>query len=115
MDSVHFETLGILKREEGIFHYEIADNNALNGFNYYRIRYADSTGALESSRLLQVNSGKSSFRFYPNPADKMLIVETDVFTNIQILNTMGTVLISLTLQKGVQILDISSLEHLLKN
>ena len=37
-DTVHFETLGILKRIGAVTQYELTDNNALSGFNYYRIK-----------------------------------------------------------------------------
>jgi hypothetical protein len=109
-DTAHFETLGILKKTDEATQYEMIDNNALSGFNYYRIKCMDSAGLVTYSKILQVSSGKADFKFYPNPADKLLIVETERFSGLQIINAMGAVLISKQLQSGIQVINISSLE-----
>jgi len=109
-DTSHFETLGILKKTDAAAQYELVDNNAFNGFNYYRIKCMDSAGLVTYSKILQVSSGKADFKFYPNPVDKLLIVETERFSDLQIINVMGAVLITKQLQSGVQIINVSSLE-----
>ncbi len=109
-DTAHFETLGILKKSNGLTQYELIDNNALSGFNYYRIKCMDSVGLIVYSKILQVSSGKADFKFYPNPVDKLLIIETEHFSDLQILNTSGVVLMNKQLQSGVQIVNLSSLE-----
>ncbi len=109
-DTAHFETLGVLKRTDGMIQYELFDNNALNGLNYYRIKSTDSAGLIVYSKILQVSSGKVDFKFYPNPADKLLIIETEHYSDLQILNSIGAVVINKQLQNGVQIVDVSSLD-----
>ncbi|HVM87349.1 MAG TPA: T9SS type A sorting domain-containing protein [Puia sp.] len=109
-DTAHFETLGVLKRINAVYNYEIADNNALTGFNYYRMKCIDSTGQAIYSNILQVSAGKSGFRFYPNPADKLLIIEAEHPSDLQIFNAQGSLLINKPLQNGVQIINVSSLE-----
>ena len=110
-DTVHFETLGILKRIGAVTQYELTDNNALSGFNYYRIKCTDSAGVIVYSKILQVGiSGRADFKFYPNPADKLLIIETTHLADLQIINSLGAVLISKQLQSGVQIINVSVLE-----
>ncbi|MBS1948910.1 MAG: T9SS type A sorting domain-containing protein [Bacteroidetes bacterium] len=110
-DTAHFETLEVLKRINTVVSYELADNNALTGFNYYRIKCIDGTGQSIYSNTLQVSAGKTEFKFYPNPADKLLIVETEHSSELQILNPMGAILIAQQLQRGVQIVNVSSLER----
>ena len=109
-DTVHFETLSVLKRTDTDLEYELIDNNAFNGFNYYRLKCTDNFGTIVYSKILQVSSGKADFKFYPNPVDKLLIIETDHFSDLQIINAMGAVLITKQLQSGVQIINVSSLE-----
>jgi hypothetical protein len=110
-DTAHFETLGIIKRISSYIQYELLDNNALNGFRYYRIKTMDSAGLIVYSKILQVISGRTEFKFYPNPTDKMLIIETEHFSDLQILNSMGSILLSKPLQAGIQIINVSSLER----
>ena len=109
-DTVHFETLGILKRSDGVTQYELIDNNALSGFNYYRIKCMDSIGLFVYSKILQASTGKADFKFYPNPVDKLLIIETEHFSELQIISSSGLVLINKPLQSGVQIVNLSSLD-----
>lgn len=110
-DSSHFETVGILKRTGTAAQYDLVDNDPSNGINYYRIKCTDSSGIVFYSSVLQVRlSGNQGFKFYPNPVDKLLIVEIGNVAEMQIINSAGTILISKQLQSGVQIINVSSLE-----
>jgi len=110
-DTSHFETVGVLKRTGTSTQYDLTDNNPSSGINYYRIKCTDSAGLVIYSKILQIRiSGNSGFKFYPNPADKLLIVEIGHFADLQIISSVGTVLISKQLQSGVQIINVSALE-----
>lgn len=111
-DTSHFETVGVLKRTGASTQYDVTDNNPSSGINYYRIKCTDSAGLVFYSRVLQVRlSGNAGFKFYPNPADKLLIVEIGHLADLQIINSAGAVLINQQLQTGVQIINVSALER----
>ena len=110
-DSNHLETLGILKRSGALQEFELIDNDPSIGTNYYRIKSIDSSGNSCYSKTIQVGiTGNTGFKFYPNPVDKFLIVETEQPVDIQIISTSGSFLISSELQKGMQIVNVSSLQ-----
>jgi type IX secretion system substrate protein len=110
-DTSHFEAVGILKRTSSVAQYELVDNNPSNGINYYRIKCTDSAGIVFYSKVLEVRlSGNAGFKFYPNPVDKLLIVEIGHAADLQIINSTGAILIKKQLQAGVQIINMASLE-----
>jgi Secretion system C-terminal sorting domain len=110
-DTSLFEAVGILKRTGAMDHYDLLDNNPSNGTNCYRIKCTDSAGLVFYSNILQFRlSGTEGFKFYPNPVDKLLIVQIGSVASLQILNSAGTVLLSKQLQSGVQVINVSSLE-----
>jgi len=110
-DSSHFETVGVLKRIAGTTQYDIIDNNPANGINYYRIKSTDSIGQVFYSNTLQVRSvGNEGFKFYPNPVDKLLIIEINHVADLQIVNSAGAILVNMQLHGGMQVINVSSLE-----
>jgi len=110
-DTSHFETMGVFKRIVSSTQYDLMDNNPSNGINCYRIKCTDSTGLAFYSKVLKVNLlGNAGFKFYPNPADKLLIIETAHPADLQILNPAGNVLVNKQLQSGMQVINVSSLE-----
>ena len=110
-DSSHFETVGVLKKMLGIAQYDIIDNNPSNGINYYLIKCTDSTGQVYYSNVLQVRLiGNEGFKFYPNPVDKLLIVEISHAADLQIINSAGAIVLNRQLQGGMQVINVSSLE-----
>jgi hypothetical protein len=110
-DGNHYETVGALKVSGNQSEYELIDDAPFGGSNFYRIRYTGKTGQPAYSRTLQVVlSQNTAFKFYPNPVDKLLIIQTDHRVVIQILSSVGAVLISKQLQPGVQVINVSTLE-----
>jgi hypothetical protein len=111
-DTGHFETVGVLKRTDASTQYDLTDNNPSSASNYYRIKCTDSAGLIIYSRVLQIRlSGNAGFKFYPNPVDKLLIIEIGHLADLQIINSAGAVLINKQLQTGVQIINVSALER----
>jgi hypothetical protein len=109
-DGYHFETLGALKVAHNAPRYELTDNAAYSGSNFYRIRYTGKDEPVYSRTVQIIFSQASSFRFYPNPVDKLLIIQTDHSVNIQIINSVGAVRLTKSLQPGVQVINVSTLE-----
>ena len=110
-DGNHFETVGILKITDTNTRYGLVDNSPLNGTDFYRIKYSGKLGNIGYSKVLQVSlSTDVDFKFYPNPADKLLIVRTGHNINIQILDGNGLVRISQAFSPGLQVINVSSLE-----
>ncbi len=110
-DGEHYEMIGALRREGYLDHYELMDSAPPNGTDIYRIRYTDQYGRLIYSKSVSVSlSGAVDFRFYPNPADKLLIIRTEHAVDIQVIDAIGSIRLTKRLQPGIQVVNISSLE-----
>ncbi len=110
-DGSNYETIGALRREGNEDHFELTDIAPPNGTDLYRIRYSSQDGHLVYSKTMQVSlSGAVDFKFYPNPADKLLIIRTAHLVDIQIVDANGVVRLVRHLPSGIQIINISSLE-----
>ena len=110
-DGIRFETVGILKITDTSTQYRLMDNSPLNGTDFYRIKYSGKKGNMGYSKMLQVNLSEDvDFKFYPNPADKLLIIRTGHNIGIQILDVTGSIRINREFQPGLQVINVSSLE-----
>jgi hypothetical protein len=90
--------------------FELLDEAPLAGRSFYRIR-TSVKGRPVFSRTLPVYYGSETpFKFYPNPADNLLIVRSDIPLDVQIADASGTVRISHTRVQGLQTINVSSLE-----
>ena len=106
-----FETIGILKAAEGTYKYEFADEYPTRGQAYYRIRYTSKNGTeFHSDPITVLLPGSTSFRFYPNPADNLLIVRSEYPIELVIIDGFGKQRISKSLGPGPQVIDVSFLE-----
>ncbi|MDP4253469.1 MAG: T9SS type A sorting domain-containing protein, partial [Bacteroidota bacterium] len=50
------------------------------------------------------------FKFYPNPADKLLIIRTEHVVDIQVIDAIGSIRLAARLQPGIQVVNLSGLE-----
>jgi hypothetical protein len=106
-----FETIGVIKQADGASRYELVDSAPPNGTNTYRVKYIHSTGNSGWSGQLQFKAGQEyDFKFYPNPADKVLIIRTGHHIDIQVIDALGNVKLSKELQAGLQVINVSSLD-----
>ena len=106
-----FESIGMLKATEGIYKYEFADEYPTRGQAYYRIRHTAKNGREQhSDPITVVVPGSTSFRFYPNPADNLLIVRSEFPIELVIIDGFGKQRISKSLGPGPQVIDVSFLE-----
>ena len=110
-DGIYYETIGALKITDTATQYELTDNSPLKGSGFYRIKYTDKAGQFMYSNILQPNSLTDiDFKFYPNPADKLLIIQTGHNADMQVMDGAGTVRLNKKLERGLQVINISSLE-----
>ena len=111
VDGNLFETVGVLKVADSGTIYKLIDNPIANGSDFYRIKCSDETGGSIFSRILQANlSEEADFKFYPNPADKMLIIRTSHDILLQIVDTKGQVRLNENISPGIQVINVSALE-----
>ena len=105
-----YESIGVLKAVSS-YKYEFTDEYPSRGQVYYRIRYTGRYGIeLYSMPMSVVLPGATFFRFYPNPADKLLILRADYPVEVHIIDGFGKQRISKSLNAGPQIIDVSFLE-----
>jgi hypothetical protein len=110
-DNNHYETVGAIKIADSIAEYKLADNSPLDGTGLYRVKYVGKSGRFAYSRMTQVIvPGSIDLKFYPNPADKLLIVRTSHTIDLQVLDAVGTLRLQKQLQPGLQIINIAFLE-----
>jgi hypothetical protein len=111
-DGQHYETIGAFRSPGPGNHYELTDQAPPNGVDFYRIRYDAQTGRQYYSKTVALSlSSEVDFKFYPNPVDKLFIVRTTHCIDLQILDPAGIVRLSKRLQSGMQVINVSSLEH----
>lgn len=105
-----YETIGILKAENAL-KYEFADELPSRGQVFYRIRFTAKNGTeLYSQPVTVLVPGATFFKFYPNPADKLLILRADGPVDVQIVDGFGKQRITKSLSGGPQVIDVSFLE-----
>ena len=110
-DGNVFETFGAIKKVANINEYEFTNNASATGYNIYRIKYVAKGGQIYYSKPVSINTQEeAAIKFYPNPVDKLLIVETDHKADLQLINSLGTIRLSSALHQGVQVIDVSTLE-----
>ena len=106
-----FEAIGILKALDGMYKYEFSDEYPTRGQAFYRVRCTGKKGSESySDPMTVILPGSTSFRFYPNPADKLLIVRAEYPIELVITDGFGKQRISKTLAVGPQVIDVSFLE-----
>ena len=111
-DGDQYETIGVLRNTGNSNHYELMDIAPPNGTDSYRIKYTSQAGRLFYSKAVQVSlSGAVSFKFYPNPVDKLFIIRTEHVVEIQVIDANGSPRLSKHLQPGIQVINVSSLER----
>ena len=110
-DGEHYETIGAVRETGAIGHYELVDGAPPNGSDFYRIKCSPPTGPPTYSKSMQLNvSGKVDFKFYPNPVDKLFIVQTEHIIDLLVLDASGAIRFSKRLQPGIQVVNVSTLE-----
>ncbi|HWK06944.1 MAG TPA: T9SS type A sorting domain-containing protein [Puia sp.] len=111
-DGGQYETISVIRNTGNNNHYELTDIAPPNGADSYRIKYTSQDGKIFYSKAIQVSlSGAVSFKFYPNPVDKLFIIRTEHVVEIQVIDATGFARLSKHLQPGIQVINVSSLEQ----
>jgi hypothetical protein len=106
-----FETMAVLKQTSRQLKMDWIDEQPARGKNLYRIRCSYSDGQSRYSKsIMAYIGGNVSFRFYPNPADNILIIRSEQAIDVTIIDGNGRTRITQNLLSGLQLLNISSLE-----
>lgn len=90
--------------------FELLDESPIPGRSFYRIRTSVKGSPVFSKTVLVYTGNQTPYKFYPNPADNLLIIRSDVPVDVQIADASGEVRISQAKVLGLQTLNISSLE-----
>jgi len=106
-----FETMAVLKQTSKQLKMDWVDEQPARGKNQYRIRCSYSDGQSRYSKsIMAYVGGNVSFRFYPNPADNVLIIRSEQAIDVTIIDGNGRTRLTQSLLSGLQLLNISSLE-----
>lgn len=90
--------------------FELLDESPLQGRSFYRIRTSVKGRSVFSKTLLVYTENQAAYKFYPNPADNLLIVRCDMPFDVQIADGSGAVRISQLRVQGLQTINVSALE-----
>ena len=104
-----FEMIGVLKLLASNS-YELIDESPLPGKSYYRIRTSVQGKPVYSQTITVYRVGETPLKFYPNPADNILIVRSEFPLDVQIADGSGEVRISQARVQGLQTINVASLE-----
>jgi len=111
-DGDHFETVSAVKITDTATSFMLTDNSPSNGTDFYRVKYAGKAGQATYSETQKVSlSADVDFKFYPNPVDKLLIIRTNHYIDIEVLDAAGGLKLGKQLQPGLQVINIASLER----
>ena len=106
-----FEVLAVTKLKPTGSQYQWTDDAPGKGKLYYRIRFITSKGQLIYSKIVFISLiADSSFRFYPNPVDNMLIIRSDQAVEVQISDGTGKIRLHEPKVQGLHVLNTSTLE-----
>lgn len=90
--------------------FEFIDESPLPGRSFYRIRTSVKGRIMYSPNLIAYVGSEVSFKFYPNPADNILIVRSDIPLDVKIADASGEIVISQPRVQGLQTINLSSLK-----
>ena len=110
-DGMNFETVSVMNKPTPRPSFQVVDEAPRRGKNFYRIRYSFDDGQpLFSTTVSCTVEGASAFKFYPNPADNILIVRSESAVDVQISDGNGRVRVSEPAIQGLRTINVSSLE-----
>jgi hypothetical protein len=109
-DGLSYQTIEVLKTADSASWYRLTDNPVPGEADYYRIKCNQAGKTIYSGVLKAPLNADPDFRFYPNPADKLLIIRTSRDINVQVLDERTTVRIQEDLVAGLRVINVSELE-----
>jgi Secretion system C-terminal sorting domain len=116
-DGINFEAITkvIALKDIQVAEYGYADEQPLNGWNYYRLRATDNLSRQNTSRIIRVwwGNGTDVISVLPNPASEKIVInlsDPSSISEIQIVNVTGQVLKQLKSVQFTNEITISSLQ-----
>jgi len=107
-----FEVIGVIKGKREQWHFEFIDEFPATANNFYRIKTMLSEEKTVYSKIISRGISVPGFaRFYPNPAERYLIVRTESPVELKITDQLNKVRISKQLDIGLQLVDVNGLER----
>ena len=103
---IHTE-LGAGNSQEALF-YAAEDRDPINGVNYYQLKQIDFNGESEKFDFVRVEVTKDIATVYPNPAKHFIAISNESVAPYQVVDHLGRVHLSGTVEKQGQI-NIASL------
>lgn len=110
-DGAKFEKIGFVKgngtsNETKQYTYE--DNRLSSAVTYYRLKQVDFDGTFTYSKVVSVvGEGSTKLKAYPNPVATVLMLETAIKGNYEVINLLGQTV--LRGQATAQMIDVSAL------
>jgi hypothetical protein len=109
-DGMHYETVSVQQIPDTSTAFTHQDNPPNSGNDFYRIKYISKSGNSFYSEPLQVNLVSDiDFKFYPNPADKLLIIRSGHDVQVDIMDQAGVLQLSKQVPAGLQVVNVSTL------
>ena len=114
-DGKNFKEIGIVNSKGASYEkqdYTFIDPTPAKGFNYYRLKQVDFNGKYDYSKVEMVAlKGFAEVMLYPNPAKESITIETSATDkhDVKIMDYMGRIWLSKTLENDVNQLNIASL------
>ena len=114
-DGKTFKEIGIVNSKGASYEkqdYTFIDPTPAKGFNYYRLKQVDFNGKYDYSKVEMVAlKGFAEVMLYPNPAKESITIETSATDkhDVKIMDYMGRIWLSKTLENDVNQLNIASL------
>jgi hypothetical protein len=103
VDAINFEMIGRVNAmgvSNQVKQYSFNDVNPIKGMNYYRLKMVDidGTNANSNTIALEIKGKETIFVFFPNPTSDVVsyqfTAETNESLNMEVVNTLGQVVIS---------------------
>lgn len=114
-DAKNFKQIGIVNSKGASYEnqdYTFIDPSPAKGYNYYRLKQVNFDGKYDYSKVEMVTlKGYAEVMLYPNPAKESITLETFATDKheVKIMDYMGRVWLSKTLENEINQLNIASL------
>ena len=108
-NGTDFNLVGVTKNNSGGW-FEFLDDAPPRGKIFYRVKLSTAQASFYSTVITATPITDASFRFYPNPVDKVLIIRSELGLDVQITDAFGKPYISEKLAGGLKVIDVSALE-----
>jgi hypothetical protein len=109
----NYETIATIKAENKANKYSFVMNEPLKGINYYRLEINDFDEKSAFSEIISLENTEllRGIKIYPNPVNDVLFIENTEEKNVEIINSLGQVVLTFQKLKTFGKLDVSDLQN----